>query len=106
MKHTAARIRRAALRATTPPQSGTLTAFRGPGPHHEGASAGARAHRAGVRLATRVREVLEETARRPDRGDISITTVIIWVAAVVGALLIAGAIAVVISKYNVKLGGI
>ncbi|MBY8345813.1 hypothetical protein LXH13_39500 [Streptomyces spinosirectus] len=53
-----------------------------------------------------MREVLEETARRPDRGDISITTVIIWVAAVVGALLIAGAIAVVISKYNVKLGGI
>ncbi|SEO89342.1 hypothetical protein [Actinacidiphila rubida] len=45
-------------------------------------------------------------ARGSDRGDISITTVIIWVAAVAGALVIAGTIAVVISKYNGKLSGI
>ncbi|MFE0082656.1 hypothetical protein [[Kitasatospora] papulosa] len=41
-----------------------------------------------------------------DRGDISITTVIIWVAAVAGALLIAGTIAVVVSRYNGMLTGI
>ncbi|MGW1768225.1 hypothetical protein ACWCQL_29800 [Streptomyces sp. NPDC002073] len=41
-----------------------------------------------------------------DRGDISITTIIIWVAATAGALAIAGTIAVVISKYNGKLSGI
>jgi len=45
-------------------------------------------------------------ARRPDRGDISITTVIIWVAAVTGALLIAGTIAAVVAKYNGNLAGI
>ncbi|MFE4254406.1 hypothetical protein ACFRU3_33880 [Streptomyces sp. NPDC056910] len=49
---------------------------------------------------------LEEVAKRPDRGDISITTVIIWVASITGALLIAGTIALVISKYNGKLAGI
>ncbi|MFJ9121311.1 hypothetical protein ACIRJO_38020 [Streptomyces sp. NPDC102394] len=43
---------------------------------------------------------------RPDHGDISITTVIIWVAAVTGALLIAGTIAVVIGKYNGQLNGL
>ena len=53
-------------------------------------------------LATRV----EEASRRPDRGDISITTVIIWVAAVAGALTIAGTIAVVIAKYDLSLSGI
>ncbi|BBG20663.1 hypothetical protein RVR_P136 (plasmid) [Actinacidiphila reveromycinica] len=41
-----------------------------------------------------------------DRGDISITTIIIWVAAVAGALVIAGTIAVVMSKYNGQLSGI
>ncbi|MFJ8142700.1 hypothetical protein [Streptomyces sp. NPDC096013] len=49
---------------------------------------------------------LEEASRQPDRGDISITTVIIWVAAVGGALAIAGTIAVVIAKYNLSLSGI
>jgi len=44
--------------------------------------------------------------RGGDRGDIPITTVIIWVAAVTGALVIAGTIAIVISKYNGKLSGI
>jgi hypothetical protein len=66
----------------------------------------ARTRRAMVRLTTRVQEGLEEAARRPDRGDISTTTVIIWVAAVTGALLIAGTIAVVIAKYNLKLNGL
>ncbi|UQW99139.1 hypothetical protein [Streptomyces sp. RerS4] len=41
-----------------------------------------------------------------DRGDISITTIIIWVAAVAGALVIAGTIGVVVTKYNGKLSGI
>ncbi|MGW7824652.1 hypothetical protein ACWGLF_42825 [Streptomyces puniciscabiei] len=53
-----------------------------------------------------MQEGLEEAARRPDRGDISTTTVIIWVAAVTGAVLIAGTIAVVIAKYNGKLSGL
>ena len=61
-----------------------------------------RSHRAVRWLATR----MEEASRRPDRGDISITTVIIWVAAVTGALMIAGTIAVVIAKYNGNLSGI
>jgi hypothetical protein len=37
---------------------------------------------------------------------VSITTVIIWVAAVTGALLIAGTIAIVIAKYNGRLSGL
>ncbi|MGW5342906.1 hypothetical protein [Streptomyces sp. NPDC004050] len=41
-----------------------------------------------------------------DRGDISITTIIIWVAAVAGAIAIAGTIGVVVTKYNGKLSGI
>ncbi|MFE2475320.1 hypothetical protein [Streptomyces vinaceus] len=41
-----------------------------------------------------------------DRGDISITTIIIWVAAVAGALAIAGTIGVVLAKYNGNLAGI
>ncbi|MBK6013540.1 hypothetical protein [Streptomyces sp. MBT53] len=61
-----------------------------------------RSCRAVRRLATRI----EEATRQPDRGDISITTVIIWVAAVGGALAIAGTIAVVIAKYNLSLSGI
>ncbi|MGA5086036.1 hypothetical protein [Streptomyces sp. NRRL S-1314] len=66
----------------------------------------ARACRAVLALSTRLEECLAEVQRRPDRGDISITTVIIWVAAVTGALLIAGTIAVVIAKYNGNLSGI
>ncbi|MDH6222718.1 hypothetical protein [Streptomyces pseudovenezuelae] len=66
----------------------------------------ARTRQAVIRLTTRVQEGLEEAARRPDRGDISTTTVIIWVAAVTGALLIAGTIAVVIARYNLKLSGL
>ncbi|MEU5930054.1 hypothetical protein AB0L49_36085 [Streptomyces antimycoticus] len=49
---------------------------------------------------------LAEAKRRPDRGDISITTVIIWVAAIGGAIAIAGTIAAVVAKYNGKLSGI
>ncbi|WP_405434786.1 hypothetical protein [Streptomyces anulatus] len=41
-----------------------------------------------------------------DRGDISITTVIIWVAAIAGALAIAGTIAGLLSKYNGLITGI
>ena len=66
----------------------------------------ARIRRAVLRVTLRLNEGLEEATRRPDRGDISTTTVIIWVAAVTGAVLIAGTIAVVIAKYNGKLAGL
>ncbi|MFJ4428402.1 hypothetical protein [Streptomyces bobili] len=66
----------------------------------------ARSHRAVRWITTRLQERLADAARRPDRGDISITTVIIWVAAVAGALMIAGTIAVVIGRYNGSLSGI
>ncbi|MEU4507393.1 hypothetical protein [Streptomyces sp. NPDC024089] len=49
---------------------------------------------------------MDEVTRRPDRGDISTTTVIIWVAAVTGAVLIAGSIALVVAKYNGQLAGL
>jgi hypothetical protein len=49
---------------------------------------------------------LEKAQRRPDRGDISITTVIIWVAATAAALTVAGTIALVVAKYNGKLLGV
>ncbi|CAL9671319.1 hypothetical protein SUDANB15_07417 (plasmid) [Streptomyces sp. enrichment culture] len=65
-----------------------------------------RSYRAVYRLTTRLEEGLAELQRRPDRGDISITTVIIWVAAVTGALVIAGTIAAVIARYNGNLSGI
>ncbi|MCX5261807.1 hypothetical protein OOK27_48110 [Streptomyces canus] len=104
MKHTAARPRHAVLQATTPPHTGTRTASRRPDRGRQGARA--RVSRAVLRLRTRVQEGLQEAARRPDRGDISTTTVIIWVAAVTGAVLIAGTIAVVIAKYNGQLNGL
>ncbi|OQR63430.1 hypothetical protein B6E66_13890 [Streptomyces maremycinicus] len=66
----------------------------------------ARTYRAVQWLTTRLDGRLEEARRHPDRGDISITTVIIWVAAVTGAVLIAGTIALVISKYNGKISGL
>ncbi|MFJ5218715.1 hypothetical protein ACIP98_28840 [Streptomyces sp. NPDC088354] len=54
-----------------------------------------------------VRGRLEEgRARGSDRGDISITTVIIWVAAVGGAIAIAATISVIVTKYNGQLTGI
>ncbi|WP_455362585.1 hypothetical protein [Streptomyces sp. SYSU K21746] len=66
----------------------------------------ARTYRAVHWATTRLQEGLEEAKRRPDRGDISTTTVIIWVAAVTGAVLIAGTIAVVVAKYNGRLSGL
>ncbi|MGW7276079.1 hypothetical protein ACWGH5_36890 [Streptomyces sp. NPDC054864] len=63
------------------------------------------AHRI-YRLVRELAARLEEAQKRPDRGDISITTVIIWVASVTGALVIAGTIAVIVAKYNGKLNGI
>ncbi|CAL9330818.1 hypothetical protein [Streptomyces sp. enrichment culture] len=65
-----------------------------------------RSYRAVLALTTRLEKGFVELQRNPDRGDISITTVIIWVAAVTGALLIAGTIAVVVAKYNGNLSGI
>jgi hypothetical protein len=66
----------------------------------------ARTYRAVHWLTARLQESLQEARCRPDRGDISTTTVIIWVAAVTGAVLIAGTIAVVIAKYNGQLSGL
>jgi hypothetical protein len=66
----------------------------------------ARSYRAVRWLTWRLESGLAEIRRRPDGGDISITTVIIWVAAVTGALVIAGTIAAVIAKYNGSLSGI
>ncbi|WP_405933676.1 hypothetical protein [Streptomyces sp. NBC_00827] len=66
----------------------------------------ARTYRAVHWATTRLQQSLEEARRRPDRGDISTTTVIIWVAAVTGAVLIAGTIAIVIARYNGKLSGL
>ncbi|MFE1840699.1 hypothetical protein [Streptomyces sviceus] len=104
MKHTAARTRRAVLQAITPPHTGSRTASRRPGRSRQGARD--RVNRGVLRLTTRVQEGLQEAALRPDRGDISTTTVIIWVAAVTGAVLIAGTIAIVIAKYNGQLNGL
>ncbi|MGW7317911.1 hypothetical protein [Streptomyces sp. NPDC054865] len=61
-----------------------------------------------IRLSLALRSHWEEIKNHSDqdRGDISITTVIIWVAAVAGALAIAGTIGIVVIKYNTKLTGI
>lgn len=106
MKHTAARTRRAVLPVATHPHTAPYATSRGPGRGRRGVRTWARANGAVLRLTTRVQEGLQEASRRPDRGDISTTTVIIWVAAVTGAVLIAGTIAVVIAKYNGKLSGL
>ncbi|ANZ13395.1 hypothetical protein ACH4YO_38005 [Streptomyces noursei] len=52
------------------------------------------------------RERMAKSLAQPDRGDISITTVIIWAAAIGGAIVIAGTIAAVVKKYDGKLGGV
>ncbi|MET9607031.1 hypothetical protein ABZZ17_18425 [Streptomyces sp. NPDC006512] len=61
-----------------------------------------------IRLSLALRSHWEEIKEHSDkdRGDISITTIIIWVAAVAGALAIAGTIGIVVTKYNTKLSGI
>ncbi|WP_276622990.1 hypothetical protein [Streptomyces gilvus] len=106
MKDTAARTRRAVTRATTHPHARPDSTSRRHGHGSRGSRVIGRANRAAIRLSTQLQEGLEEATRRPDRGDISTTTVIIWVAAVTGAVLIAGTIAVVIAKYNGKLNGL
>ncbi|KJY31704.1 hypothetical protein VR44_17660 [Streptomyces katrae] len=57
-----------------------------------------------VALRSHWQEIKEHSSK--DRGDISITTIIIWVAGITGAIAIAGTIAIVVSKYNGKLSGI
>jgi len=52
---------------------------------------------------TIVRGRLEGLREQDDRGDISITTVIIWFAAITGAVLIAGALTVLFTKYKNKI---
>ncbi|MGW4951509.1 hypothetical protein [Streptomyces parvulus] len=106
MKHTAARTRRAVLHAATHSHTGTDKPLGQPGRERRGPRTRARANHAAIRLATRVQEGLQEATRRPDRGDISTTTIIIWVAAVTGSALVAGTIAVVIAKYNGTLSGL
>ncbi|MEU9304915.1 hypothetical protein [Streptomyces sp. NPDC048269] len=60
--------------------------------------------RLSIALKSHWEDIKKHSAK--DRGDISITTVIIWVAVVAGALAIAGTLGVVITKYNGKLSGI
>ncbi|MEU9033362.1 hypothetical protein AB0D45_00325 [Streptomyces sp. NPDC048352] len=60
--------------------------------------------RLSVALRSHWQDIKDHSSK--DRGDISITTIIIWVAAVTGALVIAGTIGVVVTKYNGKLSGI
>ncbi|OEJ30013.1 hypothetical protein [Streptomyces subrutilus] len=60
--------------------------------------------RLSIALKSRWEDIKKHSGK--DRGDISITTVIIWVAVVAGALAIAGTLGVVITKYNGKLSGI
>lgn len=57
-------------------------------------------------LRDKTQERIEETRHQPDRGDISITTVIIWVAAVGAAVAIAGVIAVIGTRYAGRLRNI
>ncbi|MFF4429814.1 hypothetical protein ACFYZ4_11685 [Streptomyces sp. NPDC001513] len=61
-----------------------------------------------IRLAITLKSRWEDIkeGRTEDRGDISITTIIIWVAVVTGAIATAGALGVLITKYNGKLSGI
>jgi hypothetical protein len=56
-------------------------------------------------LRTRLTDAHEEIKARGDRGDSPVSTVII-VAAIVGALLIAGGLAALYAKANGKLGDI
>ncbi|MDF3141066.1 MULTISPECIES: hypothetical protein [unclassified Streptomyces] len=57
-------------------------------------------------LRTRLTDAHEEIKTRGDRGDSPVSTVIIIVAAIVGALLIAGGLAALYAKANGKLGDI
>lgn len=58
-----------------------------------------------IRLSQWLKSRIEQGGA-DDRGDISLTTIIIWVAAVAGAIAIAGTIAIVIGRYNTTLSGI
>ncbi|MFE2167815.1 hypothetical protein ACFXB3_22575 [Streptomyces sp. NPDC059447] len=58
-----------------------------------------------IRMSQWLKSRIEEGGH-DDRGDISITTIIIWVAAVAGAIAIAGTIGLVITRYNTTLSGI
>ncbi|MBB1258336.1 hypothetical protein [Streptomyces alkaliterrae] len=57
-----------------------------------------------------IRDHLEERAASPlkggDRGDVSVTTVIIWVAAITGAVAIAALITALMNRYGARLNGI
>ncbi|MFF3214153.1 hypothetical protein ACFYYB_26190 [Streptomyces sp. NPDC002886] len=60
-----------------------------------------------IKTAIRVTQWLKNRREQAsDRGETSITTVIIIVALVAGALLIAGTLAVVFSRYNTALTGV
>ncbi|MCX5231491.1 hypothetical protein ACIO8G_35260 [Streptomyces sp. NPDC087219] len=57
-------------------------------------------------IRTRLEEVQQEAKDRGDRGDSPISTVVIIVAAVAGALIIAGGLAAAYGRANGKLSGI
>ncbi|MGW9452457.1 hypothetical protein [Streptomyces sp. NPDC055632] len=57
-------------------------------------------------IRSRLEEVHQEAKTQGDRGDSPISTVVIIVAAVTGALLIAGGLAAAYARANGKLGSV
>ncbi|WP_260605459.1 hypothetical protein [Streptomyces sp. WAC01280] len=57
-------------------------------------------------IRSRLEEVHQEAKTRGDRGDSPISTVVIIVAAVAGAVIIAGGLALAYSRANGKLSGV
>ncbi|MBV9022534.1 MAG: hypothetical protein JO362_01725 [Streptomycetaceae bacterium] len=55
---------------------------------------------------TFLRARIDEARDDGDRGDISISTVIIWVAVIAGAVLIAAALTALFTKYKGKVSGL
>jgi hypothetical protein len=55
---------------------------------------------------TILRGRLDKAREEGDRGDISISTVIIWVAVIAGAVLIAAALTALFTKYKGKVSGL
>jgi hypothetical protein len=64
-----------------------------------------RAQAAAHRVRTHLDTVQQQAREDGERGDSPISTVIITIAVVTGALLIAGGLAALYAKYNGQLGG-
>ena len=59
-----------------------------------------------VAVWTMLRARIDDLREDGDRGDISISTVIIWVAVIAGAVLIAAALTALFTKYKGKVSGL